>query len=192
MSKRKTISKKLRFEVFKRDSFACQYCGATPPKVVLELDHVTPIASGGTDEETNLITSCFDCNRGKSDRDIANTAQPILKQLENQVEKIEQLKQYNEYLIAERTREDGSIYLIGRDWCNRFALPHELDAWHFGPSREVSLRRFLRMLPIVEIYAAMEIAFSRLPVIDRNDDRTWQYFCGICWKTIKRGNDGTR
>ena len=31
-TKRKTISKKTRFEVFKRDSFKCQYCGASAPE----------------------------------------------------------------------------------------------------------------------------------------------------------------
>lgn len=47
MSKRKSISKKLRFEVFKRDSFTCQYCGKMAPDVVLEVDHINPVASGG-------------------------------------------------------------------------------------------------------------------------------------------------
>jgi len=37
-SKRKPLSKKLRFEVFKRDSFACQYCGAKAPDVLLEVE----------------------------------------------------------------------------------------------------------------------------------------------------------
>jgi 5-methylcytosine-specific restriction endonuclease McrA len=36
------ISKKLRFEVFKRDNFTCQYCGRETPEVILEADHVIP------------------------------------------------------------------------------------------------------------------------------------------------------
>jgi len=59
------ISKKFRFEVFKRDGFQCQYCGKSSPKVVLEIDHVIPKNEGGQDNLENLITSCFDCNRGK-------------------------------------------------------------------------------------------------------------------------------
>ena len=31
MGKRKAISKKMRFEVFKRDKFTCQYCGRSVP-----------------------------------------------------------------------------------------------------------------------------------------------------------------
>lgn len=66
-----TISKKVRFEILKRDEFTCQYCGQSAPNVILEVDHVNPRASGGGDEEANLVTSCFNCNRGKSDRKIA-------------------------------------------------------------------------------------------------------------------------
>jgi hypothetical protein len=61
-----TLSKKLRFEIFKRDSFTCQYCGRRPPEIVLEVDHINPRANGGDDDILNLITACFACNRGKA------------------------------------------------------------------------------------------------------------------------------
>jgi len=58
----------LRFDVFQRDGHACQYCGRTPPDVVLVVDHLIPVAQGGTDDFDNLVTSCEDCNSGKSDK----------------------------------------------------------------------------------------------------------------------------
>ncbi len=61
MNKRKSLSKKIRFEVFKKDSFTCQYCGSTPPSTVLEIDHINPVSLGGDNSIDNLITSCFDC-----------------------------------------------------------------------------------------------------------------------------------
>lgn len=61
-----SISKRLRFEVFKRDSFTCQYCGARPPDTVLEVDHVHPRSLGGLDHLENLKTACWNCNRGKA------------------------------------------------------------------------------------------------------------------------------
>jgi 5-methylcytosine-specific restriction endonuclease McrA len=67
-NKRKAISNKVRFEVFKRDKMACQYCGQSFPNVVLHLDHIHPVAKGGGNDLLNLITSCFECNSGKSDR----------------------------------------------------------------------------------------------------------------------------
>jgi len=54
-----------RFRVLTRDKFTCQYCGKRPPEAVLEVDHIFPKAAGGTDANENLITACFDCNRGK-------------------------------------------------------------------------------------------------------------------------------
>ena len=73
---RKPITKKTRFEVFKRDSFKCQYCGKTPPEVTLEVDHIKPKSKKGSDDLNNLITACFNCNRGKSNielKQITNT-----------------------------------------------------------------------------------------------------------------------
>jgi hypothetical protein len=60
------VSKRLRFEVLRRDNHACRYCGRSAPSVKLTVDHVIPVALGGGDEPTNLITACADCNGGKS------------------------------------------------------------------------------------------------------------------------------
>lgn len=66
---RKQSSKrlKLRFEIFKRDKFACQYCGRTAPSVVLEIDHVVPKSKGGLNCASNYKTACRECNNGKRD-----------------------------------------------------------------------------------------------------------------------------
>ena len=59
----------LRFDVLSRDGFRCQYCGRGPDQgVLLEVDHRVARANGGTDEMRNLVTACWDCNRGKSDK----------------------------------------------------------------------------------------------------------------------------
>jgi 5-methylcytosine-specific restriction endonuclease McrA len=58
MNEREPIGKKLRFEVFKRDSFICQYCGARAPDVLLHADHIKPVADGGKTDVLNLITAC--------------------------------------------------------------------------------------------------------------------------------------
>lgn len=69
---RQAIRKSVRFEVLKRDSFTCQYCGQKAPDVVLEVDHITPVADGGTNDILNLVTSCRECNAGKSDRRLSD------------------------------------------------------------------------------------------------------------------------
>lgn len=60
------VSKRLRFEIFRRDNHTCRYCGASAPDVALEPDHVVPKALGGTDEPSNLVTACHACNSGKT------------------------------------------------------------------------------------------------------------------------------
>lgn len=60
------VSKRLRYEILRRDNHACRYCGATAPDVKLTVDHVVPVALGGTDDPSNLVAACLDCNAGKS------------------------------------------------------------------------------------------------------------------------------
>jgi 5-methylcytosine-specific restriction endonuclease McrA len=62
------LTNRQRFEILKRDGFTCQYCGRKPPEVVLEVDHIFPVDKGGTNDPSNLVASCYDCNRGKSDK----------------------------------------------------------------------------------------------------------------------------
>jgi hypothetical protein len=97
MTKKQSVRKGLRFEVFRRDGFTCQYCGRQPPEVVLHVDHIRPVAEGGTDEEMNLVTSCQDCNlgKGKALLDKPQSPDASLAWLETQQE-IAELKAYQE------------------------------------------------------------------------------------------------
>lgn len=68
-SNRAGIPPKLRHEIFQRDEFTCQHCGASPRKdlsVVIEVDHIVPVSKGGGNEPSNLQTLCDKCNAGKS------------------------------------------------------------------------------------------------------------------------------
>ena len=55
-----------RFKILQRDSFTCLYCGSRPGNDNLEVDHLIPYSFGGSDNATNLVSSCVKCNRGKS------------------------------------------------------------------------------------------------------------------------------
>lgn len=75
--KRERIPQGLRFDVFRRDNFACIYCGATSPGVALECDHKLAVSKGGLDTFDNLVTACFNCNRGKSAKDVQHNPAPV-------------------------------------------------------------------------------------------------------------------
>jgi 5-methylcytosine-specific restriction endonuclease McrA len=57
-----------RVNVFARDKYTCQYCGARPPRSELNLDHVVPRSMGGKTTWDNVVASCVDCNRRKGGR----------------------------------------------------------------------------------------------------------------------------
>lgn len=66
-AKRQNIPERLRFKIYRRDGFTCQYCGRTAREMELSIDHIIPISKGGTNDASNLTTACMPCNRGKSD-----------------------------------------------------------------------------------------------------------------------------
>ena len=83
---RSPLSVRTRFEVLKRDNFTCRYCGRPSGEdVTLEVDHIVPVCEGGTDDPLNLITACWDCNRGKADVPLtrAMTAEDLIVVFDN-------------------------------------------------------------------------------------------------------------
>ena len=57
-----------RVNIYARDKYRCQYCGAKPPISDLTYDHVVPRSKGGRTTWSNIVTCCYDCNREKANR----------------------------------------------------------------------------------------------------------------------------
>lgn len=106
MPKRKSLSKKLRFEVFRRDGFMCRYCGNRPPEVALEVDHINPVARGGDNDPLNLVSSCVDCNRGKKARVLTEFA-PRPDADMAYMELQQEIAEAERYLGAKRSRDEA-------------------------------------------------------------------------------------
>ena len=88
---RQAIRKSVRLEVLKRDCFTCQYCGQKAPDVVIEIDHIKPVAAGGDNHIMNLVSACKDCNAGKSDKLLSDSSAVVKAQ--RQAEKIQERRQ---------------------------------------------------------------------------------------------------
>lgn len=97
---RQSIKKSVRFEVFKRDSFTCQYCGKAAPDVVLHVDHIKPVSKGGDNDLLNLITSCADCNLGKGARELDDDS--IVAKQREQLEELSERHQQLQMMIEWR------------------------------------------------------------------------------------------
>jgi hypothetical protein len=169
---RKPLSKRLRFDVFKRDNFACQYCGATPPKVVLEVDHVDPVALGGEDEIDNLVTACFPCNRGKAANPLTVVPQSLADKAAETAEREEQLAGYQAVLRAKRERIEEDVWTVFDRWRGQTSTSHE---------RFNTVKRFIDRLGLDEVLDAVDIA---LGANIRRDKGEFLYFCKVCWNKV--------
>jgi len=67
-----------RRTVLARDNYTCQYCGATPGKAKLTVDHVVPRSRGGDGGWDNVVTACLRCNQRKGDRTPEEARMPLL------------------------------------------------------------------------------------------------------------------
>lgn len=146
---REAIKKKIRFEVYKRDKFTCQYCGRKAPDVILNIDHIDPVAHGGSNDIINLITSCFDCNNGKRNIKLSDNSviEKQRKQLEVLQERREQIELMFEWKKSLQEFDSESSEMIARyinskihplsisdsaknvitDWLKKFPLDKILD-----------------------------------------------------------------
>lgn len=154
--KRRAISKTLRFEVFKRDAFTCQYCGGKAPEVVLHVDHIEPHAKGGSDEMVNLITACAACNGGKGARRLSDhsTLAKQRKQLDILAERREQLEMmaaWRAELSGLREREIDAVSDTLDQWCG----------YEFTDTARRQIGAYIRRYGFDETLKSAEIAFRQ-------------------------------
>ena len=68
-----------RRNIYKRDRYTCQYCGAQPGTEELTVDHVNPRAQGGISTWENCVLACVGCNKRKADRTAEQAGMPLRK-----------------------------------------------------------------------------------------------------------------
>lgn len=170
------VSKRLRFEILRRDNHTCRYCGRSSPDVVLNIDHVVPTTLGGTDDPANLVAACFDCNSGKSHVPagaplVADVAQDALRWAAamKQATADAQLDRDVRYAIAE---EFSTFWeAVAPTWAR---LPED---W------ETSIGKFTTLgLTRADILEAANTAATNRRVAN---GAKWRYFCGICWGYLR-------
>lgn len=175
--KRKSISKKTRFDIFKRDGFKCQYCGAHPPSVLLHIDHINPVADGGGNEIDNLITACEPCNIGKGARPLSDIPKSLSEKAKEVSEREEQIKGFNDVLVAKAERLDRDAWEVAAvlervDRCDSYSRAYLL-----------SIKRFLEILPKQEVIDAAEITAASSVY---TPSRYFKYFCAVCWNKSRK------
>ena len=159
MSKRKSVRKSVRFEVFKRDGFSCQYCGAKAPEAVLHVDHINPVSNGGDNEIINLITSCEACNLGKSSRLLSDNA--AITRQRAQLEALNERREQLEMLLAWRDSMKEFDQEAAGEVANR--IEDHIPGYLVNDTGRASIAKWLKKYSVSEILDAAEAAALKLP-----------------------------
>lgn len=157
--------------------FKCQYCGNVPPECVLEVDHIHPVYKGGKNNIDNLITSCFECNRGKGRNELSSLPNSTAQKAEILKLKLKQYKEFQKLQMElESAFMNDALYVdkIFTSYFDGYCLSEKFI--------NVSLKKFIDSIGVNQCASAMHKACAR----HSNSEYAIKYFCGICWNTIKR------
>jgi len=178
------VTKRTRFEVLKRDNYTCRYCRSAEES--LTIDHVTPVALGGSDAPENLVACCKDCNAGKSS---TSPGAPLVADVaDDAVRWSAAIATYNATQMIDRKKRDAYVRRFSKEW----------NQWRWGTDQGKSLPRpadwkptiwqwYASGLPIAELEDAVTIAASNGMV---QPDAVFRYVCGVVRNKIERMHDG--
>ena len=178
------VSKRLRYEILRRDNHTCRYCGAAAPDATLTIDHVVPVSLGGSDAPSNLVAACADCNAGKTSS--MPDAALVSDASADAVRWARAMRHAQQQNSARREEIDWYCVELDAVW----------NEWHYGPNEEElprpaswrsSIEQFYDAgLDLDTITAKMRVALANDSVSVKN---TWRYFCGCCWTAIRELQD---
>lgn len=178
-ARRPSISKSLRFEVFKRDSFTCQYCGRRAPDVTLHCDHVKPLVEGGEHTILNLTTACMDCNLGKGRRELSDQA--VLSKKLNQLVALQERKEQMEMMIEWQEQlsnvDEIPITHLGKQW-------EDATGYEWLDSEKSKVRKLIKQMGVDIVAKAMQTSLGQYLDRDENGLATMESvdkcFDGLC------------
>lgn len=170
MTKRATITKRTRFAVFARDNFQCRYCGRQSDTVPMVIDHMIPVAAGGTNDLENLITACEPCNQGKADKRLEQHVPNDGDRLRLAQERNEQMRSAEAARQAKEAREAMERVIVDY-WCEA----RDQTDYHVRTLRLIT--NFAMRYGYERVFSWIDAATARM---------TWQadavvgkYICGI-------------
>lgn len=180
-----SVSKRLRYEILRRDNHTCRYCGESAPDVKLTIDHVVPVSLGGSDKPGNLVAACPDCNAGKA---ASNPDAPVV---ENVSDDAIRWAKAIEQASAIRQKARGAEFEFYKRFVESCRHIWETNPAARFPSIEsaggplAATRTLIEFhsagLDLPELVDAMSIAMMNERI---SEDDLWRYFCGVCWRKV--------
>lgn len=182
-----SVSKRLRFEILRRDNHACRYCGAAAPEAKLTVDHVVPVALGGTDEPSNLVAACDACNGGKTSS--SPDAALVADVSDDAVHWAAAMHLASSRALADLEARAANRRLFDERWSqwgtggeeSRQVLPRD-PGWPATVDQLTAAG-----LPMAILLECLDLAMGRTSRGGRNGvahDQVFRYMCGIAWKKL--------
>ena len=176
----RSIGKRRRFEILKRDSFTCRYCGCMAPEAVLRVDHIIPVSKGGTDDDANLTTACHPCNAGKSDIPLGEAKPiPTKGEIVERRERFEVQMDAAELAIERRESLDRCVSLVIGTWRD--------GLWdgYTEPSAS-SLRNAMQWAPLDVLLNAVDATVNASDRLTASESAAIRYFWGCIKNMMER------
>jgi hypothetical protein len=177
-SPRRAIPQRVRFEVLRRDNYTCRYCRSTENE--LTIDHLKPAVLGGTNDPSNLVACCKDCNSGKSS---ISPDSPLVQQASEDAVRWSAAMQVAAGLMADQLRDE---------WDYAEAFDAEWSGWTHGYRKDPiprpqDWRRSVNSWRIagLPIELLIDAARRALETDKVPPHGTWKYFCGIAWSRVR-------
>lgn len=183
------VSRRLRFEILRRDNHTCRYCGASAPDVKLTVDHVVPEALGGSDDPSNLVAACAGCNGGKSS--VAPDSPHVADVAADALRWSTAIRAAADEMLADLQRRNGVRHHFDNAWSDwgvgegddRTPVPRPAG-W------QNSIDSFMAAgLPMPVLLDCMRKAMANKKL--RPED-IFRYMCGIAWKKVTELQDAAR
>lgn len=181
------VTKRTRYEVLRRDNHTCRYCGSKAPDVPLRIDHVTPVALGGTDNPDNLVTACQDCNAGKASTNPGAELVEDVKAID--LKWAGAIKRVAAARGRQRKRRDQYVAQFDAAW----------GSWTYGGAKyeiprpsswRASIERFYELgVPVEEIQDCVRVACGNERI---HVDDTFRYFAGCVWRVVNEMQDSAK
>lgn len=166
------VSKRLRYEILRRDNHQCRYCGARAPEAVLTVDHVVPVSLGGSDDPKNLVAACSGCNSGKTS---SNPDAPLVDTVGDDALRWAQAMRQAADEIAAHDEQIEDILDDVQDAWKPYYLPADWAA---------SVVTFIKSgLGREDLLAMVRVAYAKRGI---GSSGRWAYFCGCCWTRIRQ------
>ncbi|WP_430459247.1 HNH endonuclease [Rhodococcus qingshengii] len=147
----------------------------------MHVDHVTPVALGGSDHPSNLVCACKDCNLGKTS--VAPDSSLVEDVKQDAFRWAAAIKQATEERANNLQAVEGAIEAFRDEWSKQAEAgmnPARHYVMPFGWEDSIQALS-AQGLSDLEIRNAVRVAMRNARITPANK---FKYFCGVAWKTL--------